>query len=162
MSDFEPITTQEDFDARLKGRLERERQTVEKRYEGWLSPAEAEDLKKAGEERLEALKAAQAEEIQKHRDAMAEKDKAIEQGARYKTELEKIRIADSAGLPLKWASRIVGETPDDWKKDAEEMAKEMGRRATVAPVGNSDGAPKEGGESDKRAAFRRMIKGLEG
>ena len=38
---FEAITTQEQFDAAIGERLKRERDTIEKKYEGYLSPEEA-------------------------------------------------------------------------------------------------------------------------
>ena len=38
MSDFTPITTQEEFDKAIGERLKRERETVKKEYAGYLSP----------------------------------------------------------------------------------------------------------------------------
>ena len=42
MSDFKVIETQEQFDAAIGDRLKRERDTVKKEYEGYLSPEAAE------------------------------------------------------------------------------------------------------------------------
>ena len=42
MSDFKVIETQEQFDAAIGERLKRERDTVKKEYEGYLSPEAAE------------------------------------------------------------------------------------------------------------------------
>lgn len=54
MSEFKPINTQEEFDIAIKDRISRER----KKFEGYLSPEQVEELKKASSnsEELEALK----------------------------------------------------------------------------------------------------------
>ena len=54
MSEFKPINTQEEFDNAIKDRISRER----KKFEGYLSPEQVEELKKASSnsEELEALK----------------------------------------------------------------------------------------------------------
>lgn len=41
MSEFNAITTQEEFDAAMEECLKKERETAEKKYEGWLSPEDA-------------------------------------------------------------------------------------------------------------------------
>ena len=41
MSDFTPIETQEDFNKAIEKRLDRERNTIRKEYEGFLSPEDA-------------------------------------------------------------------------------------------------------------------------
>ena len=43
MSEFKAITTQEEFDEIIKDRLERERKTVEKKFEGYMSKDEVEE-----------------------------------------------------------------------------------------------------------------------
>ena len=40
MAEFTPITTQEQFEAIMKDRLERERTSVAKKYEGYTSPTD--------------------------------------------------------------------------------------------------------------------------
>lgn len=54
MSEFKPINTQEEFDIAIKDRILRER----KKFEGYLSPEQVGELKKASSnsEELEALK----------------------------------------------------------------------------------------------------------
>lgn len=132
-----PITTQEELDAVIGERLKRERETTAKKYEGWLDP-----------KGLQALKDTHAAELQKLQDAAAEsqktieaKDKEIQAGLAYKTELEKTQIALAVGLPVKYASRLVGANADEWKADAETMAKDFAPRQ-VSPMGSKDSAPK--------------------
>ena len=43
MSEFKIIETQEQFEERLKDRLKRERESVRKEYEGFLSPSDEEE-----------------------------------------------------------------------------------------------------------------------
>lgn len=150
------ITTQEELDAVIGERLKRERETSAKKYEGWTSP---EDLKKITEEHGKAIKKLQdaAAEAEK---ALAEKDKQIAEGAKYKTDLEKTRIALAAGLPEKYATRLVGNNADEWKADAEAMAKDFAPQK-VAPMGSPDPKP-SGGQRTERDAFRSMLKGLDG
>ena len=38
MSEFVPITTQEDFDKAVEDRLKEERKTIKSQYDGYLSP----------------------------------------------------------------------------------------------------------------------------
>lgn len=149
------ITTQEELDAVIGERLKRERETSAKKYEGWTSP---DDLKKITDEHGKAIKKLQdaAAEAEK---TLAEKDKQIAEGAKYKTDLEKTRIALAAGLPEKYASRLVGENADEWKADAEAMAKDFAPKQ-VAPLGNPDPTPKA--EKSERDAYRSMLKGLDG
>lgn len=103
--DFEPITSQEEFEKRLSGRLAREA----KKY------ADYDDLK-AKAARFDELETAQVEANktweQKYRDLetqLAAKDKAV-----WAAE-----IAAAKGVP---ASRIRGETREEMEADADELA----------------------------------------
>ena len=150
------ITTQEELDAVLGERLKRERETSAKRYERWTSP---DDMKKITDDHAKALKKLQdaAAEAEK---TIADKDKLIAEGAKYKTDLEKTRIALAAGLPEKYATRLVGENADEWKADAEAMAKDFAPQKVTPPLGNPDPAPAK--TNSEREAYRTMLKGLDG
>ena len=152
-----PITTQEEFDAAIGQRLARERETSAKRYEGWMSP---EDIKK--------LTDAHAEELKKLTDAadanakaLAEKDALIAQGDKYRTDLEKTRIAIAAGLDPKYADRLVGSNADEWKSDAEALAKDFAAAHTGAPIGSPErsGAPQTADDIAKQK-FGEFLSGI--
>ena len=134
-----PITTQEELDALIGERLKRERETSAKRYEGYISPDELKKIQDAHAAELKGLQdAAEATKAM-----IEEKDKLIADGNKYKTDLEKTRIAINAGLKAEYASRLQGETAEDWKADAELLAKDFASARSAAPLGSSEPVPTE-------------------
>ena len=131
------ITTQEELDAVIKDRLTRERESAAKRYDGWMSPDDLEKLKEEHAKEVKALQDAAAASEKK----IKEKDAAIAEGAKYKTDLEKTRIALAAGLDVKYADRLRGENADEWKQDAKELAKDFAQSHSGPPLGNPDPVP---------------------
>lgn len=156
MSDFKVIETQEQFDAAISERLRRDREAQAKRYEGWTSP---EDLQKATEDLNKKIKALEeaAAETQK---TIAEKDAEIAKSAQYRTDLEKTRIALAAGLKIDYADRLRGENAEEWKKDAETLAKDFAASHYAPPVGSSE--PLITDNENKKAALRATLAGLKG
>ena len=134
-----PITTQEELDSLIGERLKRERETAAKRYEGWISPDELKNLQDAHAAELKGFQDA----AEKTKAMIEEKDKLIADGIKYKTDLEKTRIAISAGLKAEYASRLQGENAEDWKKDAELLAKDFVSARSAAPLGSSEPVPAE-------------------
>ena len=49
MAEFKVINTQEEFDERIKERIERAEKKAADAFKGWLSPDEVETLKKAAQ-----------------------------------------------------------------------------------------------------------------
>ncbi len=172
---FKPITSQEEFDAIISDRLARERSTTEKRFDGWTSPDKLAELKSGYEKQLEELKASHQSELEtlgsKHagelktlQDTLTEKEKALAENEHYRTDLEKTRIALAAGLPERYASRLVGANADEWKADANELAKDFGASSRPAsPLGGTDGAPKTTDFASVEAnAYSGMLASLTG
>ena len=159
MADFTPINTQEEFDAAIKERLKRDREAQSKKYEGWLSP---EDQKKRAEEYEKQIKALQDAAAESEK-AIAEKDAEIAKGAKYRTDLAKTRIALNAGLKIEYAERLMGENEDEWKKDAETLAKDFAAAHRTAPLGNPEGAPAEmtDKKAEENAGYRSLLSGLD-
>ena len=151
MSDFKVIETQEQFDEMLGDRLKREREASEKKYEAYTSPDDLQKLKDSYEERIKALEDAAAT-TQKTLD---EKDQQIAEGAKYRTDLEKTRIALKAGLDMKYADRLRGETEEEWKKDAEELAKDFAMAHQTAPLGSNE--PQITEEQSSKKAFQNWV-----
>ena len=160
MADFTPINTQEEFDAAIKERLKRDREAQAKKYDGWVSPEDQQKRASEYEKQIKALQDAAAESEK----VLAEKDAKISEGAKYRTDLEKTRIALAAGLKIEYADRLMGENADEWKKDAETLAKDFAAAHRTAPLGSPEGAP-AGGKQDKRAAenaaYRSMLNGID-
>ena len=157
MSEFKIIETQEEFDARISERLKRAAETAAKKYEGWTSPEDLETVKSDYESKIKTLEDSVASAEQKLKD----KDIEIAESAKYRTDLEKTRIALAAGLKPEYADRLRGETADDWKADAEILAKDFKAAHVVAPQGNPD--PIVPGSSDNLAsAYQTLLETLKG
>lgn len=137
MSEFKVINTQEEFDAAIKDRLERERQKA-------IAPfADYEQIKND----LAAL-----------RKQSGEKDTTIAQLQKdlqsAKTDLAKTRIALEKGLPQELASRLTGETEDDLRKDADTLAQLFSDKKDGAePSRSHEPAKKTGGPQSGEEAF---------
>lgn len=149
MSDFTPITTQEEFDKAIGERLKRERETVKKEYAGYLSP---DDEKKKYEGYLSPEAVSKKYEGYLSPEEAAEKDKKIKG---YETSSVKMRIAHENNIPYELAERLSGETEEDIRKDAETMAKFM-RSRDHAPLASTEPA----GVDSKRTAVKKMLSEL--
>ena len=95
-------------------------------------------------QRIETLNTAAAETAK----TMAAKDEEIAASAQYRTDLEKTRIAIAAGLRLDYVDRLRGSNAEEWKADAEKLAKDFAMAHATAPLGSgeptSSGAPNTG------------------
>ncbi|MBS7209325.1 MAG: DUF4355 domain-containing protein [Lachnospiraceae bacterium] len=151
MSEFKVIETQEQFDEVIGERLKRERETVEKKYENYLSP---EDVQK----KMEGYLSPESEK-EKYKDYLspeevAKKDAVIKG---YETNSVKMRIAHEYGIPFELASRLSGENEDEIKKDAESMKTILGNSTRPAPLRTT-----EGNIDKKRESIRKVLGGLKG
>ena len=99
---FKPIETQEELNNIIKDRLKRERESTEKRFEGWISPEEhAKAIAEANKSFDDYKKAHEGDEAL-IKDLTA-KNKS------YETASLKSRIAHEVGLSYEWIGRISGE-----------------------------------------------------
>ena len=149
MTDFKIIETQEEFDARISERLKRERETSAKKYEGWTSPEALAEINAEHEKKIKALQDSVAEAEKK----LSDKDEEIAESAKYRTDLEKTRIALAAGLKIEYADRLKGDNADEWKADAETLAKDFAASHAVAPIGSNEPTQNDNGRSN---AWRAM------
>lgn len=137
MSEFKVINTQEEFDAAIKDRLERERQKA-------IAPfADYEQIKN---------------DLATLRKQSGEKDTTIAQLQKdlqsAKTDLAKTRIALEKGLPQELASRLTGETEDDLRKDADTLAQLFSdKKGGAEPSRSHEPAKKTGGVQSGEEAF---------
>ena len=93
MADFTPITTQEQFEAIMKDRLERERTSVAKKYEGYTSPTDLEQIRKDYDTQISTLSKDAEKNAKKYADydkQIAERDTRLKH---YETASVKTRIA---------------------------------------------------------------------
>ena len=147
MAEFRVIETQEQFDEAIKARLERDRESYAKKFEGWISPEELEKQLKDQTKKIKALEDAAAE-TQKQ---LAAKDEVIAKGEKYRTDLVKTRIALEAGLKIEYADRLMGENADEWKADAAKLAKDFAAAKVTAPLGSNE--PTNTGKKANRDKF---------
>lgn len=113
---FKPITSQEEFDSRLKNRLERAERSTEKKFNAQIK--ELTD-KIAG---FENEKLSDAEKRDKR---LAELEKALQERDEKLTKLERAKIvselAHDAKLPKKLWDRVKGDTEDEIAADIQEL-----------------------------------------
>ena len=132
---FNPINTQEEFDAAIRDRLERERGKY----------ADYEDLK------------AQVGTLTTERDTalqqVADRDAKI---AKYETDSVKTRIAREKGIPAEMAHRLTGETEEDIAKDADILAQIFQAAKGTAPL--FDNSQPVG--DDKDAGLKKLLQNL--
>lgn len=148
--EFKVIETQEQLDAVIGERLKRERDNVQKELagKGWLSPEAVQKAMQEQSDKIKALEEAAAATQQ----TLADKDAAIAEGAKYRADLEKTRIALAAGLKMEYADRLRGDSAEEWKKDAEALAKDFAAAHVTAPLGNPEPVKTEGPDVAKKFA----------
>lgn len=108
---FTPINTQEELDAIITARVERERTAVAKQY------ADYEDLKKQNE----TLK----QQLADSKTSAADADKRIAelttQIKGFETDALKLKVAQEIGVPLSLRDRLQGNTEDEIREDAQKF-----------------------------------------
>lgn len=164
MGDFKVISTQEEFDAAIGERIKREKETLAKKYEGYLSPADFAEKEKTSKAAYDELKG-KYDKLQKdqegHEKTVQELNAKIKG---YETDSVKTRIAHETGLPYEMAKRLAGDTEDDIRKDAEALSKlvSASNAKGAPPLASRDasGAAGRGGETD--AAYLALLGSLEG
>ena len=128
---FKPIETQEELNAIIKERLKRERESAEKRFEGWVSPEDhakaIEDVNKA----FDDYKKVHESDEQTIKDLTAKNKE-------YETASLKSRIAHEVGLSFEWISRISGDDEQSIRADAESLKKLVGNGSTPIPTKSTE------------------------
>ena len=66
MTDFKPITTQEEFDERLKDRVSRAERLARDEFKGWTSPDDLQKLKDSHAKEIADLNSKHAEALKKY------------------------------------------------------------------------------------------------
>lgn len=151
MSEFKPITTQEEFDAAIKGRLSREKE----KYGDY-------DQLKSRVEELEKENGSLKSTIEATNQSKADADKQLEvlqnQIAGYETASLRTRVALQHGLPYDLADRLQGNDEESLKADAERLAGFMKKTQPVYPLGTNEPSSID----DKDAALKGMLHKMRG
>lgn len=146
---FKAIETQEELDRIIKERLNRERETTQKKYEGWVSPEDHQKAIAGANKAFDDYKKAHESDEQTIADLTA-KNKA------YETDSLKIRIAHEVGLSYEWVNRISGEDEKSIRADAEALKKLVGSGTPISTKSTESG---EGADS-KTAGLRSVLNGI--
>lgn len=147
---FKPIESQEELDNIIKDRLKRERESTQKKYEGWISPDDHQKALDEANKALDDYKKAHEGDEQTIADLSA-KNKA------YETASLKSRVAHEVGLSYEWIGRISGDDEESIRKDAESLKKLVGNGAQPIPTKNT-----ESGETvdPSAASIRTVLNGI--
>ncbi len=147
---FKVITTQEEFDAAIQERLDRQKESLLKKYEGFEAiKEENEDLKT----RVNTLQS-EIEKTKAYSDEIADLTGKVKE---YELNSLKTKYAMENGIPFKFAGRISGATEEEIKADAESLSEIFNTKPTP-PLKNTEKAD-EGGENQ---SYKNMLKELEG
>lgn len=153
--EFKKIETQEEFDKIIKDRLDRNTKSVtaevEKKFAGYISPDDDAKNKAELEKKITELNG-----------KISEKDTKIteltEQNTAYATAAAKAKIAREYGIPAELADRLSGANEDEYKADAEKLAKFVSAAQEKPPAPSFDG---ESGKSNTvDAALGSLLSGL--
>ena len=149
MSEFKPITTQEEFDAAIKARLSREKE----KYGDY-------DQLKSRVEELEKKNVGLKSTIEASNQSKEDTDKQLEemqkQIAGYETASLRTRIALQHGLPYDLADRLQGTDEESFKADAERLAGFMKSNQPVAPIRNTEPAL----ENNENTSYKNLVQSL--
>lgn len=147
MADFNPINSQEEFDAIIKSRLERERETVRKEF------VDYEQIKSDL-----ATKTKEAEELTGKITGFETQIKELQTKlTATETSSAKMRIAGEVGLPFSFCDRLKGTNEEEIRKDAEELKQFFDKQAQPAqPLFNPEPEP----VNAEDAAYKRMLQDL--
>ena len=136
MSEFKAIETQEELDNIIKDRLDRNTKKitaeVTKQFEGYISPDDAAKSRKSLEEKIEEL----TKEITAKDTSIAD---LTAKNTEYETAAVKAKIAREYGIPAELADRISGTNENEYKADAEALAKFVSASKPTAPMYNGEG-----------------------
>lgn len=146
MAEFTPINTQEEFDAMIGKRLEREREKVREEFKDYDTIKSTNvDLQKS----IEALNTSNA-------DLTAQLETAGKENAALKLDALKTKVCIDKKLPLEMRSRLSGEDEEALSADADMLAKFV-NQPYVPPLRDNEPA-KTGNDVD--AAYKQLTDSL--
>ena len=144
MGEFTPITTQEQLEAVLKDRLERqskkfdtEKADLEKKYSGYMAFDDVTKLKQSYEDQIKDLNT----KVEAGASVQTELDSAKKQIEAQKLDSLRIKTALENGIPYEFADRLKGTTAEELTADAKLFAKSFTKPAGqhTQPAYNGEG-----------------------
>lgn len=155
MAEFTPINTQEEFDAAIKSRLERERATISKKYEDY-------DQIKTDFETLTNEKSSWEKSEQEKTDKITSLEKQLTEANTKAAGLEmenlRTQVAIDKGLPMSLRGRLNGATKEELEKDADSLAKIFkAKNNENIPGFESNGSSSQTEEEKKKTEMKTML-----
>lgn len=152
MSDFTPITTQEEFDNAIQARITREKEKFTQQYSDY-------DDIKSKNATLEKTIASQNKQIKEFTEKQSGHEKEVADLQSKITSYEKadlkIKVAREAGIPFEVAGRLSGDDEEALKKDAESFKKFLGKPKSQ-PLKDTEPS----GDDMKKAGLKTMLGNL--
>ena len=137
MSEFTPITTQEEFDKAIQKRLAQKEREMAESFKEYMSPDKAKELRADCERKIKEAQDA----VKVVEEKLKEKDISVSEITKRAEAAEgsllKNKIAYENKLPLELANRLIGDNEDELKADAEKLAS-LVRPASAPPLRSSD------------------------
>ena len=137
MSEFTPITTQEEFDKMIQKRLAQKEREMTESFKEYMSPDDVKELRADCERKIkeaqDAVKVVE-DKLKANNQTVSELTKRAETAEHS---LLKNKIAYEHKLPSGFADRLIGETEEEMTKDAEalvELAREAAKSNSVPPL----------------------------
>lgn len=122
MADFKVIETQEEFDKAIRSRLAQKDRELEEKYKDYLSPEDVTALKADFDKQLEeankTLKEAQ-NKISSYDETVSSLTQRAEAA---ENKLLKNKVAYENKLPIELSDRLIGQTEEELKADAEKLS----------------------------------------
>ena len=154
MSEFKPITTQEELDSIIGERLKRQKESISKQYTDYEElKTKNVDLEKELTELKKSLESSTSSktELEKQIEELTGKVKAHDLSSL------KIRYALENGIPYHLAGRISGDDEDSIKADAQSLSDFFKSQTPPPPLKSTETNAK--GED---VAYQNILKGLKG
>ena len=161
MAEFQEIKTQEEFDARIKDRLERERSKFQAEIDKAASLQTRIDAMTAEKSEWEKTKSGLDAKIQELTGKLSEANGRVKAA---ELDAKRLDIAMAAGLPLELRHRLQGTTEDELKADAAALVEIFAKGKTALPGVNPEGSPdgaKTSAQKVQDAAFKSMLAALQ-
>lgn len=155
MSDFTPITSQEQFDGMIGDRLKRCEEKTAKKYEGWISPddfnAKTSELQKQLNDATNALDGLN-KKVATHEKDIADRDSKIKS---YEVSAMKHRIAHENGLSYDAVDFLQGSDEETIKAFADKFKSLMGKSHPAPEFKNEPDV-----STDKNASIKKLAQSL--
>lgn len=154
--DFKTIETQEEFNERIKDRLDRERSTISRQFEDQIKKAEAD--RDAYKNQVEGFQTSAKENAEKITDLETKLEEANKKAAGLELENLRTQVAIEKGLPMTLKGRLNGATKEELEADADSL-KNIFRTANNRDIPGF--TQTEGRQVDeKKAEMKKMVSKL--